>query len=471
MKKVWWVVVILLLQVVYAQESETFFIKISPQQQLVKFNETAIYDLVIMNDNSNAQIFEVYSPDVAWDVRTDRALFVAGKHEFSTKLLIKPLSINAGLYGIPIVVRRVGTADSVKQTVFLELKSKNPPVMTYLPVFRGNASMPKTVEANKQVTIAITLENLNRRNLSELNVKVRSAILNKDYVTTLEPRERKSLSFSVVVDKMVAPQKDVLRIHLIKSENEKSYQYEVQPLEYEVLALENIVVSEFSEIELFKTTVGAKLKNHGNIPQKGVFVKQMNFFRRLFSNTNPDGIVISGAYELSVPLDVGEERTVRIVTNYRPLVISVGIILVIFVLYLLLRSPLKIHKTASIITTKEGGISELKIRLNIKNRSRTVVRSINLIDLVPKIADVNRHFESASSAPSQIVKHDKRGTLLKWNIDSLDSGEEYILTYVMTSKFSIFGGATLPVTVAKFVTANGKERTTFSNKLSVKMPQ
>ena len=471
MKKVWWVVILILAQVVYAQESETFFVSVSPQQLSVKLNETAVYDLTIANNNDNAQIFEVYSPDVLWDVRTDRALFVAGRRELSAKLLLHPLSVNTGLYGVPVVVRRVGTADSVKHTVFLEILSNSLPVMNYLPAFRGNASMSKQVEPNKQVIVALTVENLNRRNLSDVSVKIRSTILNKDYLTALEPRERKALSFSVVVDKSVPPQKDVLRIHLIKTENDKSYQYEVQPLEYEVVALENVAAAEFLEEEWFKTTIGARLKNVGNVPQNGVFVRKMSFFKRLFSRASPETEVVNGAYVWSLPLDVGEERTVSVVTNYRSVAVTVGIALLIFVLYLLLRSPLKIRKTASIVTTKEGGISELKVRLNVKNRSGKVIRNINLIDLVPRIADVVRHFETSASAPSQIVTHDKRGTLLKWNFDALDSGEEYILTYKMTSKFSILGGATLPVVVAKFTNAEGKEQTTSSNKFKVKMPQ
>lgn len=355
--------------------------------------------------------------------------------------------------------------------MFLEILSNSPPVMNYLPAFRGNASMPKQVEPNKQVTVALTVENLNRRNLSDVSVKIRSAILNKDYLTALEPRERKALSFSVVVDKSTAPQTDVLRIHLIKTENDKSYQYEVQPLEYEVVALENVAAAEFLEESWFKATIGAKLKNVGNVPQNGVFVRKMSFFKRLFSRASPEAEVVNGAYVWSLPLDVGEERTVSVVTNYRLIAVTVSIIIIVFVLYLLLRSPLKIKKTASIVTTKEGGISELKIRLNVKNRSGKVIRNINLIDLVPRIADVVRHFETSASAPSQIIKHDKRGTLLKWSFDALDSGEEYILTYRMTSKFSILGGATLPVAVAKFTNAEGKEQTTSSNKFKVKMPQ
>ncbi len=469
MKKVWWVGIILLLQFVYAQESETFFITISPQKQTVVAGETAVYDLTILNDGINSQIFEVYSPDVIWDVKTDSSLFVGGKQELRTKLLISPLSVNSGLYGVPVVVRKVGVSESVKQTVFFELQSNTPALMSYLPAFRGNASMPKKIEPGKEATIALTLENLNRRNLSDVSVKVRSVILNKDYVTALEPRERKALSFSVVVGKSVAPQKDVLRIHLIKTENDKSYQYEVQPLEYEIVAVENVVVSEFSEDEFFKKTVGARIKNNGNVPQQGVFAKKMNFFKRLFSQASPEAEVVKGIYSWSVPLDVSEERTVSVVTNYRPVAFTIITALLVFVLYLVFRSPLHIRKTAGIVSTKEGGISELKVRLNIKNRSRRDIKNINLIDLVPKIADVNRHFESSASAPSEIVKHDKRGTLLKWTINSLDVGEEYILSYRMTSKFSILGGTTLPVAVAKFVDAEGRERTTSSNKFKVKL--
>lgn len=471
LQKVWWLVVFLcVVALAHAQQAE-FIVHLSPQQETVKTNETAVFEITVINLASAGYVFEVFSPDISWDVRTSKPLFAEGKNEVHGQLLIHALNVNPGLYGVPISVRKVGTGEIVKQTVFVELQSTNPPTSTYLPAFKGNASMPKQVEPGADITIAVQLENLNRRNLSDVNIKIRSNVVNKDYTTNLEPREKKVVSFTTKVDASAVPQKDVLRIYLIKTENERSYQYELKPLQYELIGKANIVVQEVHEEFWFKYVDRVVLTNAGNLAKDGVYTREMTLFRRLFTSIDPDAEVKDGAYHWMIPLDIGEERTVTIVTNYQPPIILVVLIMLGTLAYFVFRSPLGVRKTALIMSTKEGGISEMKIRIQVRNRSRKVLHNIEVIDLVPKIADVDKTFDGTLKAPAKIVKHEKKGTLLKWQLDHLDPGEEYILQYRMISKFSIIGGATLPVTVGKFSDSAGKERTTFSNRFRVKTVQ
>ena len=57
------------------------------------------------------------------------------------------------------------------------------------------------------------------------------------------------------------------------------------------------------------------------------------------------------------------------------------------VAYLLLRSPIVLKKKAKIVNTKEGGISELKIILSVKNRSGKHVNNVRIIDIIPRLAE------------------------------------------------------------------------------------
>lgn len=70
--------------------------------------------------------------------------------------------------------------------------------------------------------------------------------------------------------------------------------------------------------------------------------------------------------------------------------------------------------------------------------------------------------EQPTLRPVNIVKHDRKGTIVKWSIEKMAPGEQRIITYKIKSKLSILGGVTLPVAVAKFDAA-GRKRTTSSN--------
>lgn len=467
MKKALFIVILVLSVCSVFAQSPSFTAVVSPEQKAARINETAVYNLEIDSLSNNGEIFEVFSPDIAWDVRTDRSLLVSPRKSFSSQLLIRSLNNNPGVYGIPLTIRKVGSAESVKQTVYLELKSMLAPISSYLPAFRGNASMIKVVKPGDELVININVENLNRRNLTDVSIKLRSNVINKDYFTALEPREKKALTFITRVDNTVLPQKDLLKMHIIKTENGKSYQYELNPLPYEILANENVIINEsvFSNI-LVKTNI-AKIFNSGNVPQTVSYSMKANFFRRLFSSIYPAAEVIDGSYVWVLHVAVGEERTISVTSNYRSAGIILFVLLVGVIAYFLLRAPLRVKKSASIVSTKDGNISEMKIQISVKNRSRKPISHINIIDLVPKIAEVEKKFDSGIIAPSQIVKNDNKGTLIKWNIETLGSGEENILAYKMISKYNIVGGATLPVVVAKFVTSDGIERTTFSNRFKV----
>lgn len=469
-KKIWWLFACLILaSSVFAQQVPSFIATIGPQHQTVRLNETAIYDLAIFNNDHSGQIFEAYSTDIMWDIKTGRSLFVPSRNNFRTKLFVSGLNVNEGTYSIPINIRKVNSPESVKQAVSLEVQSIYPSVNSYLPAFKGNASMPRLIEPGKEVTISLNIENLNRRNLSDVTIKLKSSILNKNYTTSLGSKEKKLLTFTTIVDGSVLPQKDLFQIQIVKVENEKSYHYDVNPLHYEVLPKENIAISKDLKKEFLKTVQFAKISNLGNIPKEQVYAQKIGFFSRLISSTNPKAKVVNGEYVWEIHLDVSESRFVYVTASYRLLAFVLLFLITGILFYYLLRSELRVKKQAIIVSAKDGGISELKIHINVKNRSRKTLTGINLIDLIPKIADVEKKFEHDMIAPSQIIKNDNKGTLLKWNIDSLDAGEEVILTYRMVSKFSILGGATLPVIVAKFTTAQGKEKTTFSNRYKVNL--
>jgi hypothetical protein len=138
----------------------------------------------------------------------------------------------------------------------------------------------------------------------------------------------------------------------------------------------------------------------------------------------------------------------------------------IVLFYFVLRSPLTVKKTASNIALKEGGVSELKVILNVSNRSNNKINDIEIIDKIPNIADLEKGLTIGTLQPSKILRHEKKGTMIKWVIEELHAGDERVITYKVKSHLSIVGEFSLAQAVAK-CRYKGKTVISHSNSLGI----
>ncbi|MBU0472429.1 MAG: hypothetical protein KKF65_07405, partial [Nanoarchaeota archaeon] len=114
----------------------------------------------------------------------------------------------------------------------------------------------------------------------------------------------------------------------------------------------------------------------------------------------------------------------------------------------------------------EDGVENLKIRLFIKNRSRKTIEKVSVFDRVPGIAELVKQKTLGTIHPEKITKQEKKGTLIKWNLEQLEPYEERIVTYEVKSKLKIIGNISLPSSRTNFIDKN-KERNTYSNRVVV----
>ena len=142
------------------------------------------------------------------------------------------------------------------------------------------------------------------------------------------------------------------------------------------------------------------------------------------------------------------------------------VIVVVLALYFLLRSPIVLFKDAYVIGKAEEGVSDLKVKVLVKNRTRRIIKNVRIIDKIPSIAEVVEKEHLGTIKPSKIIKHGKKGTIIKWDIEGFEPYEERILSYKIKSTLRIVGGISLPSVKARFED-NGKERTTTSNPVSL----
>ena len=431
---------------------------------------TATFSLNVSHNSPVAQIFEIYTSDVLWDLRTEpsanRILTVPPGETVSTTLLLRPLYAYPGYYVVPISVKISGSLDGITLNPQIAVLASNTPQGEYSPSVSVILDAPSSLDPRKDVSLRVNLENLNLKDLSKVDVKLRSSLFNQDYSTSLAGLEKKSVSFTLSVDPLTKPQDDVLRVSVLVQDPVSPYQFEAAPFVVSIEPYGDIVFEPVQEKLFLERITRVKVVNTGNVDRVGSYALPGGFLKSLVSKGTPayerkvvDGVSV---FSWDVSLGVGQSSEIVLVTNYRLPIIVLVLILLGVVAYFKFRSPIVIFKSAVVVGTKEGGISEFKVLLEVKNRSPSVLKNVNILDNLPHMVDVMKEFEAGSLHPVSIMKHNT-GTLLKWVIDDLDGFEERVITYKIKSKLSILGSLTLPVAVAKFDTSLGRRRSSKSN--------
>ncbi|MBN1644803.1 hypothetical protein JW851_02020 [Candidatus Woesearchaeota archaeon] len=458
-------IVLLIATAAYAQD---FSATILSHTEKIKQNETATYQLIISHPFGLPQTFEIYTTDVLWDVRTKDTLNVNPGTDFQTELQLRPLNLNPGVYSIPLHIKLSGTDQVIKENIQLEVVSQYPPTATYLPAVRGTVTMARKADPKDPIRVYVRLENQNKKLLKNVQVKLRSAVINKDYDAELKPLETKKLTFEALIDPYTAPQKDIMKVTVVVQENGEVYQFDLEPVEYTVLEYRDLVVVQDETIkETFKILKTIILTNEGNVRLIEKYSIPTNFLESLFMTTTPSSTRIGHQRIWELDIEKGQTQRIDIIINYRPLVFLLSALIILIISYFIFRSPITMRKQAAVVGTREGGISELKILLVIKNRTKNRLKHLRIIDLVPRIASLKQDSDIGTVNPDKIIHNDTQGTILKWHIDQIDSGEERLISYKIRSKLSILGGVTLPVAVAKFNTEKGKVRHSNSNKARI----
>jgi len=440
------------LHVVAAQELQ---VKLEPGQASIKQNASATFALTLFHETETTEFFDIYSPDITWDIRPEKPLRVDPYRLFETKLFVRPLKVAPGLYNIPLNFRISGTKAQVKKNILLEVLPAREGE-SYIPAFKGNVTVASKVDPREPVQVVLTIQNLNRRSVQNLFAKLRSDVLNQDYETSLGPFEKKTIELVVKLDPKTEPKKDVLRVSLIKSEGDKTYQYDVPSKEYEIIRYGGIDERVEEKKSLLRYVYDVALLNSGNSVVTHTFAFPANFFQRLFTKESSPGERVGSFLTWEVTLAPGEAAQIKIVRNYRVILGILFFGLLAFGAHVVLRSPLVLKKRVTYVRTRTGGTSELKVRIKVKNRSWGELTEVGVIDVIPKIAEILRKFDSGTLEPEKVTQTEGRGTVLKWTIDSLTPGEEHYITYRIVSKFPIIGTLSLPPAHARVALKSGR---------------
>ncbi len=429
------------------------------------------YSLTIDNPMDFEQVFEVRlttADALNWIVSTTPSrVRVPGNSEETFIITLNQRSgTPLGSYSVSIRVisRHDGTTETISVPVII---TEDGAPAGFLPSVEMVLDLPESHDPRDQLTLPIRLRNRNQLNITELIITSSSELFETQQRTvSIDPMQERTVYMYFDFDDMQAPGDYDLLVNA----------YHPPTGRYPSEARATLSIESYTQVDtdyesvssLFLTTETITMTNNGNFERVSDIELPAPWYKRMFTQTTPEAEVVridgKAHYLWSPSLPPGGSYTITVTTNYRLLVIFILIIFLATTAYFVFRSPIIILKEATVIGKDEDGVSEVKIKIFVKNRSGSEVRSLSVNDKLPSIIELSEPHHLGSLKPSKVTKTTRKGTLLYWNLDSLDSLEERVLTYRAKAKLKIIGDITLPRVRAKFESKKGKERIIFSAK-------
>ena len=466
-------VVVSLLTISFASALSEFSVDYEVVKDKVVYREPAEFYISIKNNQDFNDNFKIsFGINPKWSIQIlppkDSSVIIPNGITRKIKVLIMPVSeMPPSLYRIPVIVKSLKTGLSEKIYIPIYLKSGKL-AGDYPPTVTANVDIPERIDPRETIRITIDLRNRNILNITDMKIKLSSIVINKETETSLNPLEEKTIILTYSFDPREPPKKDTVTLNLYV--NDESIRT-IENIPVEIIAYSDIVESSELEKSFLKTEKRITYTNDGNIRKQETLKIEMGFFEDIVTSTNPKTYVLKEDGKryraLDVNLKPGAKTEIIVVKNFRLLVGIITVAIILTILYFIFRSQIVVKKQAVILGTKEGGITEMKVMMSVRNRTQKPIKNVAIIDCVPNIADIQKEFQIGTLKPDKIVSHKKKGNLIKWDIPILERYEERIITYKIISKLGILGKFKLPPAIIKYENEKGKDIITHSNSVSL----
>ncbi|MDD5086934.1 MAG: hypothetical protein PHV16_04230 [Candidatus Nanoarchaeia archaeon] len=473
LKRGFLVFTVLLVSLSFAYANPGFSLSYESIKDNVVVNEAAEFYLTINNNESFDDSYKIsFGINPQWSIQIlppkDSIVTITSGATRKIKISLMAVSnMPPSLYRIPVKVKSTKTEvlEEINLPIYLN-SGEN--AGSYPPTVTADVEIPESIKPGENFQIKVNLKNRNPLNISKLDIRLSSIVINKETTTSLEPLEEKTVVITYSVDSLQPPMDDTVNLEIYAG-GEKIRSIEDIPVK--VISYSEIEYSSFEEKSFLKTEQKITYTNNGNVKKQETLKIEIGFFKDLVTSTDPKMYVIKENGKryraLDVDLKPAGKIEVIVITNFRPLVIIIVLTLIILILYYILRGDIIVKKQAVVLGTKEGGITEIKVIMNVRNRTGRQIKNVSIIDGVPNIADIEKDFQIGTLKPTKIVMHDKKGNIVKWNVDILDRFEERLITYKIKSRLSILGTFSLRPAIVKYENKSGKISITRSNRVEL----
>ncbi len=475
MRRIVFAAVMLFILLVPSAHAAGFRAEVLSVHDSIILGEQAAFDVRIANNEDFKDTFRFYYNDLSWDVLSDplyhyfSGVDIRSGDSETVRLLLAPVeALKYGQYKVDVTIKSEKGKASETVPIFVTVRPEKPLIQEYLAAVRRIVEIPSVVYPNQSIPVRVNLINRNPKNLTDVKVVFSSRLFYREVQTSLGPLESRVISEEFSLDPLTPAQKDVLNVKLLVDGSVLQPEID-EP--YEIGAYSDIAVNS-SELRKFflKTVDRTVYVNRGNVLGSRRIDVETNSFKKIFIKSSPEPFEISKggkdflAWELS--LEPAESIAITRTVSYRPLFFLALIIAAAVALYYFFRSPVYAIKKAGILALSESGISELKIIVHVKNRSGKPFERLTITDSIPIIAEVTAGPDLGTVSPASVY-NDGRKTIVRWELEKLDAGEERILSYKLKSRLAIIGSFTLPPVVVRFYSQKGTKLVSRSSKLTV----
>ncbi len=433
--------------------------EINPSQQ-------ALFELTLTNSDEVAHTYTFYSLVQGWDVEPtpikDKVINLGQREKKTITIKARPTAAyKPGIYSLPVSVRR---EDNVQHDLLLKVYLSPEKPLDYLPAIKVTLDMPEKINPQENVAIKLFLENRNPLDLKGVVVKIESDIPEfvKETRLDLPPKERRTVEFSITPNKHQQP-KDYILFFLFEKDGEV-----VKAFDKRIEVLTNVpqfTITTNERKTFLKRYVDVTITNDGNILNTQEVMLPVTFWQALVSSSEDFEIEAkeNGRFFVTeLTLGPNEPKTLVYVINNRIPVYILLILLALFGFYLRVRSHVIVRKRASTSHHDKESVSEVKVTLEVINRSSHPLKNISVTDMVPAIANVEKTLELGTLKPHEI-RHTNKGTKAIWVIAELDGHEHRLISYKVRAKLNILGTFELPRAVIEYHDTHKRKRKAYSN--------
>lgn len=422
------------------------------------YDEIASFQLTITNDGSVDKVYSWSINPLEWIVESASAGKVLADSSKTFELLVRPRPSSyrgPGSYVLPLNMQ--SSDEFIQEHVSIFIKSIDDRLGSYNPSVALGASLSDEVDPRDTLSSQILIRNRNNRQITNMTLQLSSENFYQEETFDLSGLEEKSLQYRFNLDPLVKPGSYEFEAKLV-FEGESISQVQRY---YDIIPYSVIDRTTSTDRKWFSSVQITELENQGNVKKTVSTNLRIPFYKILFTtiDVEADNIDLITSSSWIIELAPYEKATVRVKQNYLALPILILLAIIGLFAYFYLRNPIVLQKQIIVTGKDDEGVSEMKVRIYLRNRTDNAFYNLRLLDKAPTIADVKESDGLGVLEPTKIIRTEKRGTIIKWDFDSLEAYEERIVTYTIKSKLKIIGSLSLPKIRIKYETAKGKERT------------
>ena len=467
MRKIFYLVIIamfLLSATVLADST----VSITPIKDQISPQEKGEYILRVQNTDNVIQKYSIYSLQTGqgWIVDpsplSDKIFELNPGQSKDVKLLVSPSQVfEPGIYSVQISLQS-NLGDSYTRSLKVYLAKDQP--LVYLPSLRVTIDMDEKIDPKNPLQIRLFVENRNALNLSDMQVRIQSDIpeFEKEVSLDLPPLESKTVEFAITPNEFQQP-KEYKLFFVFEKDGQP-----VKVVEKKIEVIE--LLPPFTQ-QVFQRAVFLKYfhaltaTNEGNVVNTQQVKYPVSLWQGLFAQQGGKLVKEDGQryLEWEVTLEPNQSTNINFIINYRIIIYVLLVLLIIAGFYFYVQTPVSVSKTA--ITAKsdgEGALSEIKVTLELRNKTKRPLSEVSVLDIVPAIANVEKSLQLGTLRPEEI-KHLKSGTKVIWSLAEIEPFEHRLITYKIKAKLNILGTFSLPRASIEYKNKKGKKGKAYSN--------